>query len=197
MTVTAADLDTALSSVVSTLRPGTGKDWSVPAGRLEWDCWHTAQHLGDALMSYAAQIVIQPGDRFVCFAVNAYPTATPEQVLECADAGGRMLAATVRTATPQVRAFHPMGRSDPAGFAGMGCVELLVHGEDIALGLGLSLEPPRELCERVLARLFPAAARDLAGTDPWAALRWCTGRIELPGRPRLAEWRWSGAPPGE
>lgn len=37
----------------------------------------------------------------------------------------------------------------------MGCVEVLVHGEDVARHLGLSLDPPRDLCARVLARLFP------------------------------------------
>jgi hypothetical protein len=47
VTVTADDLDKALSSMVATLRPAVGRDWSVPAGTLEWDCWHTAEHIGD------------------------------------------------------------------------------------------------------------------------------------------------------
>jgi hypothetical protein len=38
MTVTADDLDTAVSDVVSVLRPAGSQDWSVRASPLEWDC---------------------------------------------------------------------------------------------------------------------------------------------------------------
>jgi uncharacterized protein (TIGR03083 family) len=197
MPVTADDLDAAVSTTVTTLRPATGRDWSVPAGALEWDCWHTAEHIGDCLLSYAGQLVAQPTTRFVRFEVYADKDASPAEVLEFAEAGGRILAATVRTCPPQVRGWHPTGMADPEGFAGMGCVEALVHGHDIAQGLGLALEPPRQVCTRVLARLFPHAAADLADLDPWMALLWATGRIGLPGRPRVAHWRWHGAPPAE
>jgi uncharacterized protein (TIGR03083 family) len=197
MPVTADDLDAAVSTTVTTLRPVTGRDWSVPAGALEWDCWHTAEHIGDCLLSYAGQLVAQPTTRFVRFEVTADKDASPAEVLEFAEAGGRILAATVRTCPPQVRGWHPTGMADPEGFAGMGCVETLVHGHDIAQGLGLALVPPRQVCTRVLARLFPHAAADLADLDPWMALLWATGRIALPGRPRVAHWRWHGAPPAE
>jgi hypothetical protein len=197
MTVTADDLDAALSTVVATLRPATGLDWSAPAGTLEWDCWHTAEHIGDCLLSYAAQLVVRPYKRYVRFMASAEKDASPEQVLELAEAGGRILAAVVRTTSPDVRAHHPSGRADPEGFAGMGCVETLLHGEDIAHGLGLALDPPREVCSQVLARMFPEAADGLANLDPWAALRWSTGRIELPGHPRRTQWQWRGAPLGE
>ncbi|MGY0003919.1 hypothetical protein [Micromonospora sp. I033] len=195
--VTADDLDTALSSVVATLRPATGLDWSVRAGSLEWDCWHTAEHIGDCLISFAGQLVARPEKRFARFMASADKDASPEEVLEFAEAGGRILAATVRAARPDVRAYHPMGHADPEGFAAMGCVETLLHGDDIAQGLGLAIDPPRDVCGRVLDRLFPEAAQELAGVDPWAALRWCTGRIDLPGRPQLKEWRWHAAPLGE
>jgi hypothetical protein len=50
-------------------------------------------------------------------------------------------------------------------------------------------DPPADLCDRVLARLF----RDVpADTDRWQVLLWATGRAELPGRPRLTSWRWYG-----
>lgn len=63
----------------------------------------------------------------------------------------------------------------------MGCVEALVHGYDIAQGLGLGLDPPRHLCRRVLARLFPQAAAELTDADPWEALQWATGAPSFPG----------------
>lgn len=196
MPVTADDLDAALSHAVTTLRAATGGDWSARAGALDWDCWHTAEHVGDCLLSYAAQLVARPERRYVRFTSAADKDASPAEVLEFAETAGHILAAVVRTTPPEVRADHPSGRADAAGFAAMGCVEVLLHGEDIARGLGLSLYPPRELCARVLARLFPDVVDGLAGVDPWAALRWATGRIELPGRPRRERWQWHGAPPG-
>lgn len=197
MTVTADDLDAALSSVVATLRPATGQDWSVRAGTLEWDCWHTAEHIGDCLLSYAGQVLAQPDDRYVRFVASADEDASAAEVLEFAEVGGRILAATVRAASPQVRAYHPSGRADPEGFAAMGCVEVLLHGDDIARGLGLAVDPPREICARILARLFPHTPQDLSDVDPWTVLLWSSGRIELPGHPRLEQWRWYGAPLNE
>lgn len=48
----------------------------------------------------------------------------------------------------------------------------------------------------MIARLFPDVTAELADVDPWAALRWCAGRIELPGHPRRDRWQWRGAPIG-
>jgi hypothetical protein len=107
------------------------------------------------------------------------------------EACGALLAAMVRTAPPDVLAHHGFGDADPEGFAAMGLVETLVHTYDLAEGLGLTWEPPAEVCARVLDRLFPDAPEDV---EPWPALLWATGRAELPGRPRRTEWRWYSAP---
>jgi hypothetical protein len=97
----------------------------------------------------------------------------------------------VRTRSPEVRAYHGYGVSDPEGFAAMGIVETLVHTHDLAEGLGLAWDPPADVCARVLTRLFPDAP---GTTAPWPTLLWATGRAELPGRDRLTVWRWHGAP---
>jgi uncharacterized protein (TIGR03083 family) len=195
--VTADDLEAASASMLATLLPAAGRPWSGPAGTLEWDCWHTAEHIGDCLLSYAGQLAARPATRYVRFTASADQDASPAEVLEFAQAGAGILAATVRTASPRLRAYHPTGMADPEGFAAMGCVEALLHGQDIARGLGLRLDPPRDLCDRVLARLFPHAAAGLTGIDSWDALQWATGRVQLPGRPQLTQWRWQGAPAGE
>lgn len=194
MTVTADDLDAAITAVVSTLSPATGREWSVRAGTLEWDCWYTAEHIGDCLLSYAAQVAARPATRYVRFLATADKDATPAEVLEFAETGGRILAATVRTAPSDARAWHPTGLADPEGFAAMGCVEALLHGQDIARGLDLILDPPSEVCGKVLARMFPQEAPGLVGIDPWQALQWATGRTQLPGHPQRQHWRWHGAP---
>jgi hypothetical protein len=194
MTVTADDLDSALAVLTDALEPATDRDWSSPAGTLEWDCWHTAEHIGDVLMSYAAQLVAQPTTRYVRFLATADTDATTAEVLEFALAGGGILVAAVRAAPSHIRAYHPTGMADAEGFAAMGCVEALVHGHDIAHGLGVQLNAPPQVCARVLARLFPNTPAELAGLDPWTVLLWATGRLDLPGHPRPEKWRWRGAP---
>jgi hypothetical protein len=183
MTVTAGELEAAISCMMSGLLPLTDRDWSVRAGSLEWDCWHTAEHIGDCLLSYAWQLAVQPTARYVRAVAKAENDASPAEVLEFAITGGRVLASMVRTSPAHVRAFHPAGTADPEGFAALGCNEALLHGNDIAQAFGLSLDPPRDVCRRVLARLYPPAQVDLGDVDPWASLLWAGGRVELPGRP--------------
>src|SRR5258708_38579414 len=130
MTVPADDLAAAVSAVVSALRPAAHRDWSAQAGTLEWDCWHTAEHIGDCLLSYAAQLLIQPAARYVRFLASADKDASPAEVLEFAEAGGRIPATTVRTAPSNPRAYHPTGMADPERFAAMGCAQALLRGHD-------------------------------------------------------------------
>lgn len=118
---------------------------------------------------------------------------SPAGLLQVLDASGALLTAIVRTTPPTVRAHHIFGQADPEGFAAMGIVETLVHTHDVAEGLGAAWTPPADLCDRVLARLFPDAPTD---TDRWPTLLWATGRTELPGHPRLTKWRWHGTPRG-
>lgn len=186
--ISAGDLEAAVASVSATLRQVTGRDWSAGAGMLEWDCWHTAEHLGDCLLSYAGQLVARPATRYVRFLASVDTDASAGEVLEFAEAGGGILVAVLRAASPQARAYHPTGMLSPAGFAALGCVETLLHGQDIAQGLGLDLDPPRDLCARLLAARFPDAPADLSEIDAWTALQWATGRVAVPGHDRLARW---------
>jgi len=178
---------------MSGLLPVTDRNWSVRAGTLEWDCWHTAEHIGDCLLSYAWQLAVQPTTRYVRAIATAEKDASPAEVLEFAVTGGRVLASMVRTSPAHVRAFHPAGNADPEGFAALGCNEALLHGNDIAQGFGLSLDPPRNVCRRVLARLFPQVPSELADTDPWTSLLWAGGRTELPDH-QQPQWRPHPAP---
>ncbi|MER8187071.1 maleylpyruvate isomerase N-terminal domain-containing protein [Kitasatospora sp. NPDC094015] len=205
--VTATDVEFSVALALETLGRAGSADWSVPAGPLEWDCWETTEHLADDLFCYAAQLTTAQSqlDGHVPFeltsrrpggprnAIAADRTRGTAALLRVLDAGGGLLAAVVRATPAERRAWHPYGESDPEGFAAMGVVEVLVHLDDLALGLGLSWTAPADLCARVLARLFPDAP---TGTDPWPTLRWATGRGDLPGHPRPTSWRWDGRPRG-
>jgi hypothetical protein len=114
--------------------------------------------------------------------------------------GAALLAAAIRAAGPDDRGYHPFGMADRSGFAAMGCDEILVHGSDVAQGLRVVYDPPRDVCERTLRRLFPWAP---SGVDPWAGLLWANGRAplgdRLPGRQHLWHCRplaeWDGVAP--
>jgi len=203
--VTAVDVERAVRLAVAALRGAVGADWSARAGSLDWDCWETAEHLADDLFSYAAQIgpATPPVDGHVPFlwtrqkpggpanVIFAERAAGPAGLLQVLEATGALLTAVVRTTSPEARAHHIFGAADPEGFAAMGVVETLVHTHDLAEGLGIAWEPPADLCDRVLARLFPDAPVD---SDRWRTLLWATGRTDLPGHPRLTSWRWYGTP---
>ncbi|HEY1177038.1 MAG TPA: maleylpyruvate isomerase N-terminal domain-containing protein, partial [Phytomonospora sp.] len=201
--VTPGDVLDAVASCSDALGGVLDADWSVPAGDLTWSCWDTAEHLADDLFAYAGQLGPRrpPLDTHVAFAwkrktpggpassVFGDPAAGPAGLAQIIEACGTFLSAVVATVSPDTRAHHVHGVSDPEGFAAMGVVETLVHTHDLSLGLGFAWTPPPDLCARVLYRLFPDAPE---GADPWATLLWATGRGELPGRPRLTDWRWFG-----
>jgi uncharacterized protein (TIGR03083 family) len=105
--------------------------------------------------------------------------------------GGALLAAAVSAAEPDQRGWHPFGIADRSGFAAMGCDEALVHGADLAAGLGVTFVPPTAVCEHVVSRIFPWAP---AGAEPWAALQWANGRTALGDRQPERRWLWHCAP---
>ena len=54
--VTAADVRAAVHLAADTLATVVERDWRVPAGDLDWDCWETVEHVADDLFAYAAQL---------------------------------------------------------------------------------------------------------------------------------------------
>lgn len=203
--VPAEDLAQAMALAVDALRVAPPDAWSAPAGSLRWSRWETVEHLSDDHFAYAAQLAVRPSpvDREVPFSserrrpdgpantIYADRATDPDGLLQVLSACGALLVAVVRTTEPTVRAHHVFGAADAEGFAAMGVVETLVHTYDVLSGLDRPWDPPADLCARTLARLFPDAPTTTAA---WPTLLWATGRIALPDHPRLAGWRWYGAP---
>ena len=203
--VSADNVDAAVHSAIAMLRRAEADAWDYRAGRLKWTCRETVEHIADGLFFYAAQLGPRtpPLEGQVPFAVatrrsggpalavSADRSAGTDGLLLVLESSAALLSAMVRTSPRLLRAHHSVGVTDPEGFAAMGVVEILVHSHDMAEGLGLDWNPSADLCDRVLARLFPDAPKD---ADPWPALLWSTGRIALPGRPRRTGWHWSPAP---
>ena len=189
------DLLTAVAAVQGALRPVINRDWSVAAGTLDWDCRQTIDHMVSGSVFYSGQVsnlatarlpVIRRGDA----------ESSVEELVATVGNVGHILASVLRAAPRDGRFFHPAGMADVSGYVGMACVEAMVHTFDITQGLGVEFQPPGELCDRMLGRLFPWI--EDTGPDPWATLCWTTGRISLPGRDDVEpDWYWQCAPLAE
>lgn len=193
--ISATDIELAADVVAQALRSHVHADWTAPAGNLAWSCWSTLAHAGDCVAGYAWQLAGRATDSYLPARLRVDEAATPAQLLPILQAAAGVLAATCRDTPAGVRAFHPSGMADAAGFAAMGTAEILIHGADVAQGLGVPVHVEPGVSARVLARLFPDVA--LAGDDAWPVLQWAHGRLDLPGRVRRDNWQWSAAPPGE
>ncbi|NDL59755.1 hypothetical protein [Phytoactinopolyspora mesophila] len=193
--VTPEDVELAGTIVIDALAGSVEADWSLSAGGLSWSCWATLAHVCDCLISYTGQLADRAETDYVPFVVRVKESASPAGLLRVVRVAAGLLAAVCRSTPEDVRAYHPSGMADPEGFAAMGVAELLVHGNDVAHGLGVSFHVEPGLASRVLARLFPRTA--IADDDPWQVLLWAHGRIRLPGRVQANGWTWTGAPIGE
>lgn len=203
--VTADDLEQSVRLALATLRQAPPDAWQAKAGTLDWNCWSTVEHLADTLLSYAAQLAPSPAPTagyvpFECTsrtpagpssAVHADLQAGPVGLLTVLESCAAFEVAMVRTASPDVRSYHPFGIADPEAFAAMGVVETLLHTHDVAQGMGLPWTPPPDLCTRVRDRLFPDLPVD---TDPWPTLLWATNRGDLAGHARVTDWKWDNRP---
>ena len=166
--------------------------WEGAAGQLKWTCRDTLAHMVDCLNWYAANLARRStGDVEV---PEVAETLAPSQLIDALRSGGALLSAAVVASAADDRAWHPFGIADRSGFAAMGCDEVLVHGFDLAVGLGKPYEPPSELAERVARRLFPWAPE---GEDAWTTLLWANGRGPLGDRPPETHWLWQCAPLSE
>lgn len=201
--VTADDVRESAHWLVGVIHAGNHGNLDSPAGDLAWSCWRTCEHVVDDMLAYALQLAGRPRLAYLPLVaadggddlVRIDRSSGVAGLVESVQAGTELLAAQVTLTHPSARAFHPSGLSDGPGFAALGVVEILVHGYDVARGLGVDvtsaghLPIPEGPALRAVQRLFvhPPGAR------PAAALLWCTGRIALPGRSRQTRWTWDSS----
>lgn len=179
----------ALSDLVANAwTAATDRDWSVPAGTLEWSCLRTADHAVDCV--YAPAFFLASRNQ------NAYPDvggdmtigdgATPERLVESLAIATRILAAVVNDAEPGVRAVlfrNPtIMLGAPADFVPRGALELILHAHDVCTGLDVPFEPPSDLALRLREHTRPwpmwtAFWNGLgASDDAWGDLLTASGR---------------------
>jgi len=186
--VTPEDVRATASACRRVLEGVEDGDWDRRAGELEWSCRTTLAHVLSALLYYAINLVTRSTE--LRFSGQADPSLPIPELLDALEGRAAVLAEICASASPGARGAHDWGTPDASGFAALACDEMLVHTSDIAAGLSATFDPPRDVCARVLARLFPWAPRE---GDPWAALRWANGRAPLGERGRLAPG-WASHP---
>lgn len=188
---TAGDLLELGDAVTAAWRSGVGRDWSAPAGTLEWSSARTAAHAVDAVMAPAFFLASRRRDRYPTYGVaSPGEDADPATLIEALATATRVLAAVVSATPPEVRAViwrRPRVETrGPADFAPRGALELILHGHDVCAGLGVPLAPPAGPCDRLRrhTRDWPHWStpgwRPLRlGGDPWRDLLQAAGRTSV------------------
>ena len=177
----------ALDLAVASLRGLVGRDWSVPAGTLEWSCSQTMEHLVDVIFSYAFQLASGAEGGFLPFEpLRASPRATPDDLLRGLRGAGEILAAVLRSVPLEASASDGVLQLGVADWAARGAYEVVVHTHDVLAGLAVAFEPPAPMCAWVLASptLWMIDRESAAAAaDPWAALLLGSGRQASEIRP--------------
>jgi hypothetical protein len=187
------DLAALTEIVAGAWRLGADRDWSVPAGTLEWSCTQTADHAVDTLLAPAFNLASRLEDRGVGMHWGIFtmgPDATPQRLVEGLETASRILCSVVIAAEPGARACirsRPTPQSAPAAdFVPRGGVELILHAHDVCAGLRVRFEPPPDLVARLREHLrswqswWPAWGRLTSRDDAWGDL------LEVSGRSRYA-----------
>jgi len=180
-------LDAAVSECVDVILGGSDAEWSLKAGRLDWDCRATVLHIASDFVGYAGQMTAPRLAGYVPFDVVLEGDPDAVALAEVVRATGGLLSSVGRTTSLETLSWHPYGMAGPADFCAMGAVEALVHAHDLSEGLGVTWEPPGWLVGRVLGQLFNL---DQAGEGHWSDLLLATGRIPDADQVFVTSWRW-------
>jgi hypothetical protein len=176
------DLRSISDLAIETWQSGLDRDWSVPAGTLEWSCRKTAEHAVDTVFAPAFFLASRRQHAYPAFDVlRASPDATIEDLIDGLRATTNMLWAVIVTAEPDVRAIirrrPAVETAPPPDFAPRGALELILHTYDISTGLGIPFDPPRDLCGRLFAHTRNWPQDPIERTDDsWSDLLASRGR---------------------
>ncbi|GAA4960255.1 hypothetical protein GCM10023238_29120 [Streptomyces heliomycini] len=188
--VGAEQVEEAVADCVAALGAVVDRDWgTVRAGRLEWSCRRTAEHIASDLVAYAGQLAGRAQDAYVPFQITLDgsedgPGPRRQRGRPPGDHHDRRPARRRDPHHPPRGPRLPpvpLRHANREGFAAMGVAEVLLHTHDIAVGTGIAYEPPAGLASFVLTRIFP---RVEPGPTPWRTLLWATGAASCRGGSR-------------
>lgn len=149
----ATDVLAAAAQCERCLAGAVDTDWGARIPDMEWSVAQTVAHAANVLLWYGFDLSTG-GAEVDTLEVRVKPEGAPAQLIATLVAAARVVAGAIAASPPSRRGFHPLGQTDPSGFAAMSCDELLIHTDDAGRGLGLAFAPDPTLCAGVLARLF-------------------------------------------
>ena len=179
---TVDDLQALSDLAIETWRSGLDRDWSVPAGTLDWSCRKTAEHTVDTVFAPAFFLASRRQHAYPPFEeLHALPDASIADLIDGLRATTNMLWAVIVTAHPEVRAIirrrPTVETAPPRDFAPRGALEMILHTHDISTGLGIPFDPPRALCSRLFAHTRHWPQESIERTDDsWSDLLASRGR---------------------
>jgi hypothetical protein len=167
---------------VATWAAGRDRDWTALAGTLGWTCDRTARHALDSVWAPAIFLASRRTTAYPPLELSVASEATPDDYHECLRAVVNTVVGVVSTMAPDVQAIirrRPVETAGPDDFPARSALELILHTYDIATGLRLPFDPPRELTDPLFEHTtnWPRENVALHG-DSWSDL------LATRGRPR-------------
>src|SRR5262245_42358090 len=161
MRYTVDDLSTLSDLISDAWSAAADRDWSVPAGTVEWSCLKTADHAVDCVYAPAFFLASRKTDGYPDAGgdLTLGEAATPALLVQSLEIATRILVAVVHDAEPDVRAVI-FGRpllllGAPEDFVPRAALELSLHAHDVCAGLGVPFEPPSDLAHRLREHTRP------------------------------------------
>ena len=187
MTVSETRFRSVCDLVLETLGQHVTLDWSVPAGSLEWSCWQTVDHMIDCVFSYAFQLASRAQNGFLPFhELHAMPEAKPSELVTGLRGITGLFSGLLGSVPDDAEASDGVFMLGVDDWAIRAAYEMLLHTNDVVVGLGARFDPPSSTSAWVIAspKLW-MLDRSLATTvaDPWEALLVGSGRTPVEGRP--------------
>ncbi len=192
---------------VATLTPLVTADWTPLARGSEWSCHTALEHISGTVLFFAEDIDPLAPTQLPKHLQRDFETLSVPDLLEALTHSAAIVRRTLDAMPPDARIAHVASLADVEGYAALTCEEILVHTWDITEVLGVEFHPPDALSRRIVERIFPWGPQG-DDVDAWDALRWCAGRVALPGNRQLdGDWwrsaallpaddplRWNGRP---
>ena len=186
-TFTCLDMEALTDAVADAWRSGSDRDWSAPAGGLDWTCSFTADHAVDTVSAPAFFLASRRRDDYPEGGWSPGAGGSPDKLIEGLQIASRLLVGVVQTTPGDVRAIiwrrPQVELRGPEDFAARGGLELALHAHDVCSGLGVAFRPPTQVAEhlRQQTRDWPFwsgywAPLAMSG-DPWEDLLRASGRL--------------------
>ncbi len=126
-----------MTALVATTWTGAAdRDWSAPAGTVDWSCTATADHAVDCVYAPAFFLASRRTDSYPAAGgdLTMGQEATPERLVESLEIATRLLVAVVHDTPGEVRAVifrRPLLLGAPDDFLPRVALELALHAHDV------------------------------------------------------------------